>query len=135
MPDYLDRAYDALVANNDSIRYPALPLSAEAASKICMEQCKAMCCRGPIILRLAPGEVDRFAALAGGIGVTAQISTNADGGGWLRFTDHPGERCPMLDPENYSCRIYADRPQRCRTFPEKPEPGCAISGWREEGAV
>ena len=25
-----------------------------------------------------------------------------------------------------------DRPQRCRDFPERPIPGCAISGWLED---
>ena len=107
--------------------------TAEAASRICMEQCRAMCCRGPIILRLSPGEVEGFKANAARLGVEARVTATADGGGWLRFTDHPGDRCPMLDPDDFSCRSYADRPQRCREFPEKPEPGCAISGWRADG--
>ena len=92
-----------------------------------------MCCRGPIILRLAPGEVEVFKANAARLRVEAFVTATADGGGWLRFTDHSGERCPMLDPKDFSCRSYADRPQRCREFPEKPEPGCAISGWRANG--
>ena len=117
---------------NDS---PSLGIlfTAEEASRICMEQCRAMCCRGPIILRLASGEVRGFQANAARLGVEARITATADGGGWLRFTDHPGDRCPMLDPEDFSCRSYADRPRRCREFPEKPEPGCAISGWRAGG--
>ena len=110
-----------------------LPLTAEAASRICMEQCRAMCCRGPIILRLAPDEMEGFKDNAARLGVEACITDTADGGGWLRFTDHQGARCPMLDPEDFSCRSYADRPRRCREFPEKPEPGCAISGWRADG--
>ncbi len=107
-------------------------ITPEAASRICMDQCKAMCCRGPIILRLTPGEVPGFKELAAGLGVDVRISQNSDGGGWLRFSDHSGEHCPMLDSSTSACRIYEDRPQRCRDFPQKPEPGCAISGWGED---
>ena len=124
---------DASTSDTQNSQHPDITLTPEAASRICMEQCRAMCCRGPIILRLAPGETEGFQANAARLGVEARITANADGSGWLRFTDHPGDRCPMLDPEDFSCRSYADRPRRCREFPEKPEPGCAISGWRAGG--
>ena len=110
-----------------------IPLTPEVASRIYMDQCKAMCCRGPIILRLTSSEVPGFKERAAALGVDAQISQAPDGGGWLRFTDHLGERCPMLDSATFACRIYRDRPQRCREFPQKPEPGCAISGWEADG--
>ena len=109
-----------------------LNLTAEAASRICMEECRAMCCRGPLILRLEPEEVAGFRSAAAGLGVTADISPAADGGGNLLFLDHPGEACPMLDQTTYACRIYDRRPRCCREFPRKPEPGCAISGWQDE---
>ncbi len=103
-------------------------LTPEAASHICMNQCKAMCCRGPLILQLTVEEVPRFQTQAARLSIDAKITPAADGGGWVRFSDHPGERCPMLDPSTFVCRIYEERPQRCRDFPEKPTPGCAISG-------
>ena len=108
--------------------------AAAANSRICMEQCRAMCCRGPLILRLEPGEIAAFRDAAAGLGVTAHISPAADGGGNLLFLDHPGEHCPMLDDATSACRIYHRRPQCCRDFPRKPEPGCALSGWTEPEA-
>jgi Fe-S-cluster containining protein len=103
-------------------------LTAQAASRICMEQCRAGCCRGPLILRLGHDEVAAFQAQATLLGVGAKIAPAPDGGGWVRFADHAGECCPMLDRATSACRIYQDRPQRCRQFPERPTPGCAISG-------
>ena len=109
---------------------PDPSLTAAAASRICMEQCRAMCCRGPLILRLEPGEIAGFRRAAARLGVAAHITPAADGSGRLLFLDHPGERCPMLDEATSACRIYPERPQCCREFPRKPEPGCAISGWQ-----
>ena len=103
-------------------------LTAETASHICMEQCRAMCCRGPLVLRLTKDEVVDFKAHASRLQVESLVGEAPDGGGWVRFADHPGERCPMLDDATSACRIYEDRPQRCRDFPEKLTPGCAISG-------
>ncbi len=103
-------------------------LTPEAASHICMHQCRAMCCRGPLILQLTVEEVPDFQAQAARFSIEAKITPAADGSGWVRFSDHSGERCPMLDPSTFGCRIYEDRPQRCRDFPEKLTPGCAISG-------
>lgn len=108
---------------------PDWPLGPEAASRVCMEQCRAMCCRGPLILRLEADEIAGFRRAAAGLGVAAHITPAADGSGRLLFLEHPGERCPMLDADTAACRIYAARPKCCREFPRKPEPGCAISGW------
>ena len=108
-------------------------LKPEDASDICMNRCRAMCCRGQLILQLGVGEVESFRRLGTSLGVAVGIDPRPDGGGWVRFGDHPGERCPMLDGETFGCRIYDQRPQRCRDFPEKPTPGCAISGWTERG--
>lgn len=113
------------------ISLSATGLSAAADSRICMEQCKAMCCRGPLILRLDKDETGSFRDHALSLGLAVQMTQGPGGGGWVRFSDHPGERCPMLDDATSACRIYGDRPQRCRDFPEKPTPGCAISGYLE----
>ena len=108
-------------------------LTPEAASRICMDQCHAMCCRGPLILRLTEQESADFRQRAAALGIDAKVSQAPGGGGWVKFSDHPGERCPMLDEDTWACRIYQQRPQRCRSFPEKPTAGCAISGWSEGG--
>ena len=108
--------------------YMILGLTAEAASHICMTQCKAMCCRGQLVLRLKRDEVPVFESRAAVLGVYLELQGATDGGGWVRFADHPGNRCPMLDDATSACRLYDDRPQRCRDFPEKMTPGCAISG-------
>ena len=103
-------------------------LTAEAASHICMNQCKAMCCRGPLVLSLTEDEVSAFTEHADSLGVELVITRSSNGDGWVRFSDHLGEHCPMLDNATSGCRIYPDRPLRCRDFPEKLTPGCAISG-------
>lgn len=103
-------------------------LSPATASEICMHQCRAMCCRGPIILRLSAREALTFRSHAAALGVDLQMSRLADGAAWVRFSDYPGECCPMLDQATCACRIYQNRPQRCRDFPERVTPGCAISG-------
>lgn len=102
-------------------------LTAEAASHICMATCKAMCCRGPLILTLSEEEAVAFEQWSPALGVPMVISHGASGA-WLRFSDHPGERCPMLEDGTFMCRIYEKRPQRCRDFPSNLTPGCAISG-------
>ena len=71
-----------------------LNLTPEEASRICMDQCRAMCCRGPLILRLDPDEVAVFHREAVHLGTTADISPAADGGGDLLFLDHPGGVLP-----------------------------------------
>ena len=106
-----------------------LNLTPADASRICMDECRAMCCRGPLILRLHPDEIAGFNREAARLDVSADITPAADGGGNLLFLDHPGECCPMLDQATFACRIYDRRPRVCREFPRKPEPGCAISEW------
>ncbi len=103
-------------------------LSADAASDICMNQCRAMCCRGPLVLELTKEEVHLFRAHAAALGVDVTLSEAPDGGGRVRFSDHVGEHCPMLDDATSACRIYEGRPHRCREFPYRLTPGCAISG-------
>jgi Fe-S-cluster containining protein len=78
-------------------------------------------------LRLSPDEVPAFTRQAEALGVPLHLIRAPDGSGAVRFPDHTGEHCPMLDDATSACRIYADRPSRCREFPEKPRPGCAIS--------
>ena len=56
-----------------------LNLTPEEASRICMDQCRAMCCRGPLILRLEPDEVAAFHCEAVHLGTTADISPAAAG--------------------------------------------------------
>jgi Fe-S-cluster containining protein len=106
----------------------AAGLTLESASQICMHQCRAHCCRGPLYLRLTAPEVLTFKARAVALGVALKLTEAADGTGLVVFLDHEGERCPMLDDATSACRIYEDRPQRCRDFPDKARPDCPISG-------
>ena len=98
------------------------PMEPGAAHDIC-RRCGAACCQGPLVVELAPDEVRRLLDHA----PTARIRGRPDGGGRLRVTEHPGDRCPWLDPATSSCRAYADRPARCRAFPERQTDGCALS--------
>ncbi len=103
-------------------------LTVEAASRICLHECRAQCCRGPLYLRLTASEVRDFRERAAALGVELKLTEAADGTGSVAFLEHAGARCPMLDARTSACRIYADRPARCREFPDGPRPGCAISG-------
>jgi Fe-S-cluster containining protein len=102
-------------------------LTPEAASHICMNQCKAMCCRGPLILQLTWDEALTFMGHGASLGIDVHIIRAPNGDGWVRFTDYEEECCPMLDSHTSVCRIYQDRPRRCRDFPERATPGCSIS--------
>jgi Fe-S-cluster containining protein len=104
------------------------PVSIEDASHICMHRCRAMCCQGPLILRLSRDEVVDFKERAASLDLgPVRVQPSEDGSGLVRFGDYPGERCPMLDPETWACRIYRHRPGRCRDFPERVTPGCPLS--------
>ncbi len=96
------------------------------AQRLCRDVCGALCCQGPQVLVLAAEEVAPMRAHATRLGVALVLHARDDGGASLRFPDHEGERCPMLDARD-ACRIYEARPTRCRAFPEGPRPGCVIS--------
>ena len=49
-------------------------LTPQEATRICMDECRAMCCRGPLVLRLTKDEVQPFKAQAARLG--------AEPGGW-----------------------------------------------------
>ena len=104
-------------------------LDPQAATHVCMHECRAGCCQGPLYLQLEPSEVPGFRARAAVLGVELDVVEAPDGSGTVSFLEHPGERCPMLDVATSACRIYAHRPQRCRDFPDKPRPDCPISGF------
>ena len=103
-------------------------LTPQRASEICMTHCRAMCCRGPLILELTAGESEDFIRRAAELGAEVRPIPLEGGCSGIRFSDHPGESCPMLDRDSFACRIYPHRPKRCRQFPERLTPGCAISG-------
>ena len=103
-------------------------LTLQQASKICMTQCRAMCCRGPLVLELTVDEADEFRQRAAGLGTEVDLYPLSSGGYGIRFTDYVGDCCPMLDRATFACRIYPHRPERCRQFPQRLTPGCPISG-------
>ena len=103
-------------------------LTPQRASEICMTQCRAMCCRGPLVLELTPEEAGDFRQRAARLDEEVDLYPLSSGGYGIRFTDYVGDCCPMLDQETFACRIYPNRPERCRKFPEQLVPGCAISG-------
>ena len=80
-------------------------LTAPAASGICMNHCKAMCCRGSLILELTPNDIDSFKGHASEFGVEVEVAGSPDRGGWARFADHQGKHCPMLDDATSACRV------------------------------
>ena len=111
--------------SNKSYLKPGLRL--REANTICMEQCRGQCCRGALILHLGKNEVAEFKEMGAYLGIETNISVSRYGDAWVKFSEHIGDHCPMLDPDTSQCLIYDNRPARCRTFPEKPTPGCPIS--------
>ena len=111
--------------SNKSYLKPGLRL--REANTICMEQCRGQCCRGALILRLGKNEVAEFKEMGAYLGIETNISVSRYGDAWVKFSEHIGEHCPMLNPDTSQCLIYHNRPTRCRAFPEKPTPGCPIS--------
>jgi Fe-S-cluster containining protein len=103
-------------------------MNAEAASRICMNECRAQCCRGPLVLHLGADEVAGFRERGAALGEELRLRESTDGGATVVFLEHAGERCPMLDDATSACRIYESRPERCRAFPDRPRADCAISG-------
>lgn len=96
------------------------------AQRLCRDVCGALCCQGPQVLVLSADEAIAMRAHASRLEVPLVLRARDDGGASLRFPDHDGDRCPMLDDDE-ACRIYDARPARCRAFPEGPRPGCVIS--------
>jgi len=103
-------------------------LTPAEASRICMHECRAKCCQGAMCLQLTAAEAGAFKNHAARLGVALFMVESPDGSAVVPFPEHAGERCPMLDGATSKCRIYEDRPARCRQFPDKLVPGCAISG-------
>ena len=110
---------------NKSYLKPGLAL--RQANAICMDQCRGQCCRGPLILHLGKNEVAEFKEMGAYLGIETNISVSRYGDAWVKFSEHIGDHFPMLDPDTSQCLSYDKRPARCRTFPEKPTPGCPIS--------
>jgi len=86
-----------------------------------------MCCRGPLVLQLTVIEHEFLKNVGKQFQLPVVSSATMDGRYILKFLDHPGLHCPMLDSETSMCRIYEDRPKVCREFPVKVTPGCLIS--------
>lgn len=98
---------------------------------MCLHDCRAGCCRGPLALWLSAHEAGDFCRRGAALGVSVRLVPTQEGGASVRFLEHPGEHCPMLDASTSACRIYDERPQRCREFPQRPTPGCLLS-WRSQ---
>ena len=96
-------------------------------NRICINECRAMCCRGPLVIQLTFSENEFLKSTGKQLQVPVVSSVTMDGKYILKFSDHPGLHCPMLDSETSMCRIYDDRPKVCREFPLKVTPGCLIS--------
>ena len=121
---YYDKLQKERLSNKSYLK-PGLTL--REATTICMNQCRGQCCRGPLILHLEKNEVAEFRQMAEYLGIETRISVSHHGTAWVKFSEHIGEHCPMLNPDTSQCLIYDNRPTRCRAFPEKPTPGCPIS--------
>ena len=88
---------------------------------LCVERCRAACCRAPGSVVLSHHEANRMALRS-----PTPLHLYDEGGNRLRlnFSDHDGH-CPMLEADA-RCRIYSDRPVACHRYPSQPELRCAV---------
>ena len=92
-----------------------------------MTECKGLCCRGALVLQLTSVEYKYFKKAAAKLNVSVFASKGVNSTALLKFSDHTGSHCPMLDSDTSTCRIYEHRPNVCRSFPVRFTPGCIIS--------
>lgn len=92
-----------------------------------MEACRGGCCRGPLLLHLTATELPAIRAHAVRLGVPLHAREAPDGTAEVAFDAHPGGHCPMLDGASSACRIYDERPSRCREYPDRRRPDCILS--------
>ena len=87
-----------------------------------MEQCRGQCCRGALILRLGKNEVAEFKEMGAHLGIETNISVSRYGDAWVKFSEHIGDHCPMLDPETSRCLIYDIVPPDAKRSLKNPLP-------------
>ena len=101
-------------------------LTIEDASNICIERCGAQCCQGPLVLCLSEEERLVFKNTSDNMGTSLKITPFGES--WIvKFEDHQGDCCPMLDIKTMKCLNYEHRPRQCKEFPSRPIKGCEIS--------
>lgn len=89
----------------------------EPTTELCVEKCGAKCCRmeGHMILSFSEGS--RLHSLNKKI----KLINHAVKGYVVWNRSGP---CVFLDQKTNLCTIYESRPEACRTFPKRPNPGC-----------
>jgi Fe-S-cluster containining protein len=74
------------------------------------------CARPESVVRVSPADMTQIAnhlRISEAAARTRFVATSGD-----RLIDGPGGRCPFLeDGQQTRCRIYAVRPQKCRSWP------------------
>ena len=99
-----------------------------ASVEVCANQCGARCCRAPGSFSLDDDELARLAAHADRLGVRFTTFVDPHWPGHHR-ADHGvnGGACSFLDRDTNLCRVYDDRPDACRQFPQTYEPECRLT--------
>ena len=88
----------------------------EPSLALCAEECGARCCQNRLVL-LSEAEAQRLAALRSGL----PVSRGTDG----RWALLAIPACSFLGRDR-RCAIYAERPDACRAFPQRPSAGCLV---------
>jgi Fe-S-cluster containining protein len=98
-----------------------------SVANICSVQCGAKCCRAPGQVIVSRQEATKLKALASQLKVKLVLLSAPILGHRLSLDfDKNGGKCPFLSRENL-CRIYEDRPEGCRNFPDRPTMGCLLN--------
>lgn len=69
-------------------------------------------------------ELDRLVRLARLLGIDALWTRQIDDEWFAVNFDENDAACPFLEAGTNLCRIYDERPDACRGFPERPMPRC-----------
>lgn len=97
-----------------------------ASIAICADECGAQCCRAPGHFKLTRTELVPLRQAANRLHVRFTVVATAAPD--TVVADHAlnGGTCAFLDRKTNLCRVYEDRPDACRRFPERYEPRCAL---------
>lgn len=93
------------------------------------------CCRGAGTVRVSDAEI---AALARRLGLPdaefRAIYTRRLRGGEVSLRERANRDCVFYEPREPGCRVYADRPRQCRSWPFWASVLHSPERWQEEAA-
>ena len=88
--------------------------------ELCVDECKAYCCRAGLETTLDEHEVRRLNAKLNGMKLNVRFDKII-----RRYRWSIGKPCIFLLKDS-RCSIHDERPDACRRFPTRPKSWCAV---------